>query len=533
MAFRLDDLRLRTKLMLAPAICLVLLLAAATAALWGFSQLRDALQAVVQQRLPAYTFAARFESSLRDMNGLINQSIGYESLGFEKPQIDAVDAALAKTANEIRSLVQAQQGQPMDEADAVALQKLAKGFDEYDKSIKDTLDMKSTGVAMAATFLSTAQKQYEALLAETQVMSQRKLAMAGEDVAAAGATSARAQWSIGIATVVALGLGLAMSLLVSAALLRRTETLSRQVAALAAGDLTQPLRAQGRDEVGQLMGDVERVRQQLAGAMHAVRDASESVRVAAGEIAAGNSDLSQRTEEQASQLQHTASSMQQIDTTVRHNADTAQQANQLAAAASAVAAQGGEVVGKVVSTMDEISDSSRRIADIIGTIDGIAFQTNILALNAAVEAARAGEQGRGFAVVAGEVRSLAQRSAEAAREIKALIGTSVDRVETGARLVQDAGSTMNEIVTQVRRVSDLIGEITSATQEQTAGIGEVSRAVGMIDQVTQQNAALVEQSAAAAESLRQQALRLVESVSVFRLDGASHHPHPTLTAHSA
>jgi len=253
-------------------------------------------------------------------------------------------------------------------------------------------------------------------------------------------------------------------------------------------------------------------------ALAQVKTSADSIGTASSEIASGSHDLSLRTEQTASSLQQTASSMEQLTSTVGHSADSARQANQLATSASTVARRGGSVVAEVVSTMDDIHASSRKISDIIGTIDGIAFQTNILALNAAVEAARAGEQGRGFAVVASEVRSLAQRSAEAAREIKALIGTSVERVEAGSRLVKEAGTTMNEIVTSVQRVSDIIGEITAAASEQSSGIGQVNTAVTHLDQMTQQNAALVEQSAAAAESLKEQAARLNEVVGAFRLN---------------
>ncbi|MDP1655281.1 MAG: methyl-accepting chemotaxis protein [Hylemonella sp.] len=251
-------------------------------------------------------------------------------------------------------------------------------------------------------------------------------------------------------------------------------------------------------------------------AVSAVRASTNNIETACSEIATGNQDLSQRTEQTASNLQRTASSMEELTSNVRQSAEAARQANQLAATAAEVAARGGEVVGQVVTTMDEINHSSKKISDIIGVIDGIAFQTNILALNAAVEAARAGEQGRGFAVVASEVRSLAGRSAEAAKEIKGLISASVEKVASGSRLVQDAGSTMNEIVGSVRRVSDIIGEITAASSEQSSGIGEVNSAINVLDQMTQQNAALVEQSAAAAESLKDQAQRLVGAVEVFR-----------------
>ncbi len=286
---------------------------------------------------------------------------------------------------------------------------------------------------------------------------------------------------------------------------------------VAEGDLTSRIEAPGKDETAQLLQALSRMQDNLVQVVANVRQNAESVATASSQIAQGNADLSQRTEEQASALQETAATMEQLGSTVRNNADNAKQANQLAQSAATIAAQGGEVVGRVVSTMDGISDSSRKIGDIIGVIDGIAFQTNILALNAAVEAARAGEQGRGFAVVAGEVRVLAQRSAEAAREIKALIGRSVDQVEQGSNLVDEAGKTMEGIVNSIQRVSDIVAEITSATVEQSSGVQQVGDAVGQMDQVTQQNAALVEESAAAAESLKNQGQQLVEAVSIFKL----------------
>ena len=296
---------------------------------------------------------------------------------------------------------------------------------------------------------------------------------------------------------------------------------ARQLAErIATGDLRAQPDDQGADEPARLLAALAAMQASLHSIVGQVRGSAESIQVASAEVASGNTDLSQRTEQAASSLQQTASSLQQLTGNVQQSADAASQARQLAASASAVAQRGGAVVGQVVSTMDEINQSSRRIADIIGTIDGIAFQTNILALNAAVEAARAGEQGRGFAVVASEVRSLAQRSAQAAAEIKGLIGSSVSKVEAGARLVQGAGATMAEIVASVQRVSDVIGEITAAASEQSGGIGKVNGAVHQLDQMTQQNAALVEQSAAAAESLRAQAARMSQVVTHFRLDTA-------------
>ena len=329
-------------------------------------------------------------------------------------------------------------------------------------------------------------------------------------------------------SAIALGVGLAWVIRRSVA--RPLQALGDSLAAVAQGDLTQAVRVHRNDEIGRLAGQAEAMRQTLAATITQVREAAESIQVASTEVASGNTDLSHRTEQAAANLQQTAGSLQQLTGNVRQSADAAAQANQLAASASAVAQRGGQVVSQVVSTMDEINQSSKRIADIIGTIDGIAFQTNILALNAAVEAARAGEQGRGFAVVASEVRSLAQRSAEAAREIKTLIGTSVAKVATGARLVQDAGSTMAEIVASVQRVTDVIGEITAAAAEQSSGIGSVNAAISSLDQMTQQNAALVEQSAAAAESLNDQARRLAGVVGTFRVDGLAGHGSETAAA---
>jgi methyl-accepting chemotaxis protein len=291
--------------------------------------------------------------------------------------------------------------------------------------------------------------------------------------------------------------------------------------AMGKGDLSTVIRTNGPAASTASLRALKTLQEELRKTIGAIRSGSHEVSTASSEIATGNQDLSQRTEQTASNLQQTASSLSQLTGNVRQSADAAAQANQLASSATQVARRGGTVVSQVVSTMEEINSSSKKIADIIGVIDGIAFQTNILALNAAVEAARAGEQGRGFAVVAGEVRSLAQRSAEAAKEIKSLIGTSVDKVETGSKLVQDAGSTMDEIVASVQRVTDIIGEISAAALEQSQGIGQVNEAVTRLDQMTQQNAALVEESAAAAESLKDQAHRMTTVVAGYRIDDAT------------
>jgi methyl-accepting chemotaxis protein len=334
-------------------------------------------------------------------------------------------------------------------------------------------------------------------------------------------TMAQAAIAFGAVLLVVVAVVVPLTLLNSRSIVAPIGYARRLALAVADGDLSTPIRLEGRDETAELLTALARMQDSLRALVGDVRASADHIRTASDEVATGNADLSGRTEQAAANLQQTASSMEQVAGTVRHSADAAAQANQLAASAATVARRGGDVVAQVVSTMDEIHTSARRIADIIGVIDGIAFQTNILALNAAVEAARAGEQGKGFAVVAGEVRNLAQRSAEAAKEIKGLIGTSVDKVETGSRLVGDAGATMGEIVASVQRVSDIIGEIAAASAEQGQGIGQVNTAVNELDRMTQQNAALVEQSAAAAQSLREQAVRLVQSVAGFQVQSPS------------
>ena len=322
-------------------------------------------------------------------------------------------------------------------------------------------------------------------------------------------------------TVVALGIALSISVFITRSITAPVAQAVEIATSVSQGNLSTSIEVHGTDETGQLLTALKNMQTELVRLVRHVRQSSNTVANASAEIAQGNQDLSARTSNQASTLEETAATMEELSSQVKNNADNARQANQMAASASSVAARGGEVVGRVVHTMKEINESSRKIADIIGVIDSIAFQTNILALNAAVEAARAGEQGRGFAVVASEVRSLAGRSAAAAKEIKTLINTSVERVEHGAALVDDAGTTMTEVVSSIRRVSDLVGEISSASDEQAAGAAQIGEAVTEMDQVTQQNAALVEEMAAAASSLKGQAHDLVEVVAVFELDAQS------------
>jgi methyl-accepting chemotaxis protein len=343
-----------------------------------------------------------------------------------------------------------------------------------------------------------------------------------------GKSGVQAMQDISNARLLMIGLGLAGAVIGIGFSLWLTRAISRPLneaveiaRRVADGDLTARIEAKSRDETGQLLQALRNMNDSLAKTVSQVRAGTETIATASSEIASGNADLSSRTESQASALEETASSMEELTSTVKQNAENAQQANQLVVSASDVALRGGEVVGQVVNTMGSIKDSSRKIVDIIGVIDGIAFQTNILALNAAVEAARAGEQGRGFAVVASEVRNLAQRSASAAKEIKALISDSVEKVDAGSQLVDQAGKTMTEIVTSVQHVADIMSEVTAASQEQSAGIEQVNRAIAQMDEITQQNAALVEQASAAAQSMQDQAGGLSQAVSVFKLDDAA------------
>ena len=429
----------------------------------------------------------------------------------------ATDKAAAQTQQRIIALLaQAPQAQALLDA-------IAKSGQAYQEQ-RDTVRHASSGgepdiAGMVDRDLRPRADAYLQALDKLRAHMGTQVQAAQADNAALASQSL---WLLGLATLAALALGTLVAWQTTRSITLPLRQGIQAAENIARGDLSMRIAvAQQRDEAGQLLQALAHMQARLADTVAHVRQNAEGVATASSEIAHGNHDLSARPESQASALQQTAASMEQLGSTVRQNADNAQQANQLALNASNVATQGGEVVAQVVETMRGIHDASRRIADIIGVIDGIAFQTNILALNAAVEAARAGEQGRGFAVVAGEVRNLAQRSADAAKEIKGLIGASVERVEQGSQLVDKAGGTMEEVVTAIRRVTDIMGEISAASKEQASGVAQVGEAITQMDQTTQQNAALVEQSAAAAASLQTQAGELVRAVAVFTLEAQS------------
>ena len=447
----------------------------------------------------------------------------FGSISRDKDQISGAQKDLVQHISLFNTALQNLDNLPLSPDVKAVIAATQPQVKQYTEAASRVMDLTAKG-AMAAG----AMPEFNRLFAELEKQMALQVQAIDKDVMALSGRSsqvvAQATMLVGTALLVSIVL-LVLAALWLARHLGRPMAYAVQIAdQLAEGDLSQPVRPVGNDETLQLLNAMARMQSNLSGIVRSVKANAENVAIASAEIAQGNHDLSARTEHQASALEQTAASMEELRATVAHNDQNAKQANQLAMGSSSVAMQGGDVVGQVVVTMHGINDSSKKISDIIGVIDGIAFQTNILALNAAVEAARAGEQGRGFAVVASEVRSLAGRSADAAKQIKTLIGTSVQRVEQGRVLADRAGTTMAEVVGSIRRVTDIMGEISASSSEQSSGVAQVSEAVAQIDQVTQQNAALVEQMAAAASSLRAQAQELVQTVSVFRLNDSDAAP---------
>ena len=515
---------IRTRMLGAIGMVLALLALVGGAGLWGLGRVTDNSAHYIASTHAETVMLAELRTAIGDVRRFEKDLlINYDSADQQRKYRPKWLAAIERVQQQARRI--ARSGAPAEAEAATAIDTLMKG---YAATALPVLKAIEVGGFNDAPVANKAIEPAKAQVHQAELQITRLATMLEEETRAALATqaaTARTAWLVfAAALAVAVLLVVPLTLANMVSICRPIDQSRRLAERIATGDLGSVVQDDGADETARLLTALATMQSALRGIVGQVRESAESIQVASAEVASGNTDLSHRTEQAASSLQQTASSLEQLTGNVRQSADAAAQANQLAASASAVAERGGSVVAQVVGTMDEINHSSKRIADIIGTIDGIAFQTNILALNAAVEAARAGEQGRGFAVVAGEVRSLAQRSAEAAREIKGLIGASVDKVETGARLVQDAGSTMSEIVASVQRVTDIIGEITAAASEQSAGIGQVNGAIASLDQMTQQNAALVEESAAAAESLKDQAQRLAGMVSHFQLGAAAAAP---------
>ena len=514
---------IRTRMLGAVAIVALGLMSVGGLGLAAQLYARSANHSFVEHEFGAMTHIAELRHAMSTLLGhQKDMSIAYAN---------AADAAKAKEAwehslEQIQASAKRLQDALRDDAQRAKVADAMSRLDQFKQAFlpvaRMVQDQGFDSARAAAIFMARAQGHYDAAQSTIESLAADVKRMADEGRQRLQDTSEKAVMLLTAVVIVELAIFVPLTLLNMRSIcdpIREAERLAQDIAQ---GDLAERrIDTSGSDETARLLAALEGMQSSLRRMVSQLRETTESISTASVEIASGNRDLSTRTEQTASNLQQTASSMQQITGTVTQSADSARQADQLASSAAEVAARGGKVVSEVVSTMEEIHASSNRIADIIGVIDGIAFQTNILALNAAVEAARAGEQGRGFAVVAGEVRSLAQRSAEAAREIKALIGASVGKVESGSRLVADAGRTMEEIVSSVQRVTDIIAEISAATAEQSAGLGRVNGAVAELDQMTQQNAALVEQGAAAADSLKEQAAQLSRAVSSFRLGPAS------------
>ncbi len=456
------------------------------------------------------------------IHAMVNQSLAWEGAGYKAAQIEALDQRIAIELGKYKSAMNARMSNgQLSPSELAHLKAALSEFEKYAKNAQDALEIKTGMLGNAASYMTTMDGNYTKLKAELDTMQREQTEFSSEAVAAGRQQVLRNRALIVMVFGLALIATVAIAYLMSGVIVRPLTSASNVALAVAAGDLSLRPQSQSSDATGQVLQALGKVSLNLSGIVTNIRSAANLIKQASAEIASGNNDLSQRTENQAASLEETAASMHELSTAVKNNADIARQANDMAGSASVAAEKGGEVVGQVVSTMQEITASSRKIADIIGVIDGIAFQTNILALNAAVEAARAGEQGRGFAVVASEVRSLAGRSADAAKEIKTLINASVANVDAGSKLVGAAGASMRDIVAQVKQVAALIEEISSTAHEQNNGIEQINQAITQLDNVTQQNAALVEQAAAAADNLAQHATHMVEVVSVFKLGAES------------
>ncbi len=522
----LSNLTIKTRLIFVIAFLSVLLVVIGVIGLTSLNATNASLRSVYEDRLVAMGKLERASSLINKNQILIGEAVVGQLSAFPE-DISAVDKRVADirvSMEEINVLLKAYSETKLTEEEAKLFEELSTLRVNFGRTalLPSLAALSGHDFQQASELQAQMVEAYPPVRVAVEKLIQLQLDVAKQQFEASQSRYAMVR-NLSIAVIV---IGVLLAALVGYFTIRAIagslQKAVRVAEAVAGGDLTQRIEVDGNDEVGQLMKALRNMNESLAGIVGQVRTGTETIAVASREIASGNASLSSRTESQASSLEETASSMEELTSTVKQNAENARQANQLVASTADVAAKGGNVVGQVVHTMASIKESSRKIADIIGVIDGIAFQTNILALNAAVEAARAGEQGRGFAVVAAEVRNLAQRSAGAAKEIKALIEDSVGKVETGGKLVDEAGKTMDEIVGSVKRVTDIMSEIAAASQEQSMGIEQVNQAITQMDDVTQQNAALVEEAAAAAESLQDQAAKLAEAVSVFHLEAGAY-----------
>ncbi|WP_235538060.1 methyl-accepting chemotaxis protein [Pelomonas sp. Root1217] len=524
----LKNLRVGKRLALAFAVLLALMLAMAGVGALLTKSINNYTEYYPENILPSLRVIHQIDGALSDARRFEQQHI----LTDDDKQKKDVAAQIVKARDNVRQRLKDYELLAADDEDRGYMKKVREGAEAYFAGQEKTLKASEESAAdptqgtAARELNGTARAVFLPLRENVSKWWDYNEKLAAATAAAAESAYRRVLLIFGVASAAALVIGVLAALSITRSITGPVQRASDAVRAVAAGDLTQRLQSSSRDELGQLLTMLDEMTQNLARMVSGVRLGCDQLSVAAAEIAQGNADLSARTESQASSLEQTAASVEQMAAQIKANADNARQADQLANHASEVAGAGGTAVGEVVTTMDAISTSSRKISDIIGTIDGIAFQTNILALNAAVEAARAGEQGRGFAVVAGEVRLLAQRSAEAAKEIKSLIGDSVTKVESGSAQVLAARETIGQMVNEVRKVTDLVGEITVSSREQSEGVGQINAAVSQLDQATQQNAALVEQTAAAAESMRMQTAKLAEAVAAFRVDAGAAAPAP-------
>ena len=520
------NLTIKRRLAAVIGILSVLLVAVGVAGIAGMHYANSSLEGVYKQRVLRMVQLEQMFALVTKNQAMVAEAVTGQLTAFpEDPSV--VDKRLPEVRAEIARIDEVWKAYATS-IDSDEGKKLAEAFEVARKSYGGQGLLPAVAALAAHDFQQAGEvlqgpmrETFVPLRASVEALIKHQQKMTEQDFEAAMTVYASIRSAVIAAVIAGIAAAIALGFFMIRAIVRPLDEAVRVADAVAAGDLTQQISATGNDEIGRLMRAMQHMNDSLTDTIRRVRTGTDAITVASGEIATGNADLSSRTESQASSLEETASSMEELTSTVKQNAENARQANQLVVSTAEIAAKGGSVVSEVVVTMESIKDSSRKIADIIGVIDGIAFQTNILALNAAVEAARAGEQGRGFAVVASEVRSLAQRSAGAAKEIKALIEDSVGKVDAGGKLVDEAGKTMDEIVTSVKRVTDIMSEIAAASHEQSAGIEQVNQAVGQMDEMTQQNAALVEEAAAAAESLREQAGKLSEAVSVFRVDSSA------------